>query len=65
MGKKENGEELLKNPHHLATLPSSPFLPLKNEIGFILLACGTYGHGQLQNIMRKCIEETWKDIQLK
>jgi flavodoxin len=35
------------------------------ETDFVILACGTYWHGQLQNMMRKCTEEVWRDIQLK
>ena len=31
---------------------------------FILLGCGTYGHGQLQNMLRQCLEKTWKDVYL-
>lgn len=33
-------------------------------IDFIMFACGTYGHGQLEKTMRKCMEETWKDVKL-
>ena len=41
---------------------------MKNEEwmnSFVIFACWTYGHGQLQSTMRKCCEETWKSIQLK
>jgi flavodoxin len=31
---------------------------------FLIFACGTYGHGQLEKTMRKCCEETWKDVKL-
>lgn len=31
---------------------------------FILLGCGTYGHGQLEKTMRKTLEETWNHIDL-
>lgn len=31
---------------------------------FVIFACGTYGHGQLEKAMRKCCEETWKDVKL-
>lgn len=34
-------------------------------IEFIVLACGTYGHGQLEKNMRHCIETLWKDMALK
>ncbi len=32
---------------------------------FVLLGCGTYGHGQLQNMIRTCIEKTWESVRLK
>lgn len=32
---------------------------------FVLLGCGTYGHGQLEKSLRRCVEETWKDMKLK
>lgn len=35
------------------------------ESDFVLLGCGTYGHGQLEKSLRRCVEETWKDIKLK
>jgi flavodoxin len=31
---------------------------------FVIFACGTYGHGQLEKTMRKYCEETWKDVKL-
>ena len=37
----------------------------QDENDFVLLGCGTYGHGQLEKSLRRCVEETWKDIKLK
>ncbi len=36
----------------------------QDEVDFFLLGCGTYGHGQLQNLMRQCVEKEWKDKKL-
>lgn len=36
-----------------------------DEIDFMMFACGTYGHGQLEKTMRKCMEETWRDVKLR
>ena len=39
--------------------------PTQGTYDFVLLACGTYGHGQLQNILRNCTENLWEDTELK
>lgn len=31
----------------------------QDEVDFVLFGCGTYGHGQLQNMMRQCVETEW------
>jgi flavodoxin len=36
----------------------------QDEVDFFLIGCGTYGHGQLQNLMRQCVEKEWKDKRL-
>jgi flavodoxin len=37
----------------------------QDEVDFALFGCGTYGHGQLQSVLRKCTEETWKEKKIK
>lgn len=32
---------------------------------FVLIWCGTYGHGQLQNMIRVWLEKTWENVRLK
>jgi flavodoxin len=37
----------------------------QDEVDFALFGCGTYGHGQLQNTMRQCVETEWVDRMIK
>lgn len=37
----------------------------QDEVDFVLLGCGTYGHGQLQSLIRQCVEKEWKEVKLK
>lgn len=37
----------------------------QDEVDFALLGCGTYGHGQLQNAMRQCLEKEWKEKKIR
>lgn len=37
----------------------------QNEVDFMIFGCGTYGHGQLQSLMRTTLENTWKNRELK
>lgn len=37
----------------------------QDEVDFSLFGCGTYGHGQVQNALRRCTEEIWKEKKIK
>lgn len=37
----------------------------QDEVDFALFGCGTYGHGQLQNAIRQCVETEWTDRRIK
>lgn len=36
-----------------------------HDADFALLGCGTYGHGQLEVSLRRCVEDHWKEKKLK